>query len=97
MIVCFLVVLGVVGRVIIEYCLMEGELFSVINVYWYNKYFDDFENLFMCIFVMYCYYVIFILLKDFKENVKQMVEKYVEDNNIGGFYRYDFFGIFFYY
>ncbi|XP_052684073.1 uncharacterized protein LOC128164321 [Crassostrea angulata] len=79
----------VAGRAIVEHRLTEEESFSAINVYWYNKYSDDPENPPTCNPVMYRYHVIFTLSKDPAENVKQMIQKYVEENNIRGLRKYD--------
>uniref|UniRef100_A0A8W8MFA5 Uncharacterized protein n=1 Tax=Magallana gigas TaxID=29159 RepID=A0A8W8MFA5_MAGGI len=87
------------GRVIVEHVVTAEEPFSVCNIYWYNRYMysGDPKSPPTCTPVMYRYHVIFTLSKDPKENVKQMVDKYVEDNNIGGLYRYDPSGISFHY
>lgn len=81
----------VTGRVIVEHVMREEEPFGVCNIYWYNRYLysGDPENPYTCTPVMYRYHVIFTLSKDPDENVKQMVEKYVEDNNIQGLRRQD--------
>ncbi|XP_052683928.1 uncharacterized protein LOC128164213 [Crassostrea angulata] len=77
------------GRVITEHRMTEEEPFSVCNVYWYNKYSDDPENPPTCTPATYRYHVIFTLSKDPDENVKEMIEKYVEDNNIMDLHRQD--------
>lgn len=91
--VCLLVVLGVSGRVIVEHRMTEEEPFSVSNVYWYNKYSDDPENPPTCTPATYRYHVIFTLSKDPDENVKEMIKKYVKDNNIMDLHRQDPSGI----
>lgn len=93
MMVCLLVVLGVSGRVIVEHRMTEEEPFSVSNVYWYNKYSDDPENPPTCTPATYRYHVIFTLSKDPDENVKEMIKKYVKDNNIMDLHRQDPSGI----
>lgn len=93
MMIFLLVVLGVSGRVITEHRMTEEEPFSVCNVYWYNKYSDDPENPPTCTPATYRYHVIFTLSKDPDENVKEMIEKYVEDNNIMDLHRQDPSGI----
>lgn len=82
-----LVVLGVAGRAIVEHRLTEEEPFSVFNVYWYNRYFDDSENPPTCTPDMYNYRVIFTRSKYPDENVKEMIDKFVEENNINGLYK----------
>nr|XP_034309627.1 uncharacterized protein LOC117683821 [Crassostrea gigas] len=77
----------VLGRVINEHIMTEEEPFSVYNVYWYNKLSHDSENPPTCTPNMYHYHAIFTLSKDPDKNVKEMVEKYVEDNNIKGLHR----------
>lgn len=86
---CLLAVLGVAGRAIIEHRLTEEEPFIVTNIYWYNSYFDDSENPPSCTPDMYNYRAIFTRSKDPDKNVKEMIEKYVEENNIKGLYKQD--------
>lgn len=93
MMVCLLVVLGVAGRIIEEHIMTEEEPFNVYNVYLYNKHANDSEDPTTCTPITYRYHVIFTLSKYPDENVKEMIEKYVEDNNIKGLRRQDVFGI----
>lgn len=93
MMVCLLVVLGVLGRLINEHIMTEEEPFSVYNVYRYNKLSSGSEHWPTCIPNMYRYCAIYTMSKYPDENVEEMIEKYVEDNNIKALHRQDTFGI----
>lgn len=95
MMVCLLIVLGVNGRAIDEHIMTEEEPFLVTNVYWYKEYSDGPENPLTCTPVMYRYHVILTRSKYPDKNVKEIVQNYVEENNIEGLYKQDPSGIFF--
>eukprot|EP00105_Crassostrea_gigas_P027779 XP_011449225.1 PREDICTED: uncharacterized protein LOC105343531 [Crassostrea gigas] len=79
------------GRDIVEHRYTEEEPFSVINVYWYNRhiYSGDPEKPLTCSPIKYRYHVIFTLSKDPDEQIKQMIQHFVEENKIEGLYRQD--------
>lgn len=92
--VCLLVVIGVAGLIIEEHKMTEEEPFSACYTFQYKRYmyFGDHERPPTCTPAMYKYHVIFTLSKDPDENVKQMVKKYVKENNIRRLYRMDHSG-----
>lgn len=95
MMVYLLVYKGLCGRDIVEHRYTEKEPFSVINVYWYNRhiYSGDPEKPLTCSPIKYRYHVIFTLSKDPDEQIKQMIQHYVEKNKIEGLYRQNHYGI----
>lgn len=94
MMVCLLVVIGVAGLIIEEHKMTEEEPFSACYTFQYKRYmyFGDHERPPTCTPAMYEYHVIFTLSKDPDENVKQMVKKYVKENNIRRLYRMEHSG-----